>query len=126
MKPSTKTLILHELYWSVRPEGVKSHSKRIKVRETAQNYVPVELTKEDWEAGFCPVSGFRIGKDEILKVKGTYVGDRPNYVTRTIYFLDGQEDTAKAQLQYAIDETIFEMKTQIACLFDTWTNRTLE
>jgi len=126
MKTPPKTFILHELYWSMRPEGLKSHSKKIKVKETPQNYVPVELTKEDWDAGLCPVSGFRIGKDEIMKVKGTFVGDRPNCVTRTIYFLEGQERDANHAIRLAIDTAICEMKNQIVCMFEAWTTRKSE
>jgi hypothetical protein len=124
MKKESPIIILYELMTSVDiAEGVKSRVCKYRMKFSGKNYLPQMLTKEDHEAGFNVPPYGRVGAEEILKVNKSLFGDKSNYLRRSIYFLEGQQEDAIRLMRGCIDESLTRKKEEAVKLFEIWANR---
>lgn len=68
-------------------ERASIRERKYKMRRSANNWLPVDMTEEDWQADFANPSG-RISPDSLGKVLMTAVTDGPGRVWREAYFTD--------------------------------------
>ncbi len=109
-----------ELSIKLSPTELKIIRRKYKTKETSINYVPVDVTKEDYEEGFEYHGSSRIKKTSILRLSKGFGGDSFNCLRRYVLYLDGQEEQAKNLILDSIEKTLSDGINNLTSMFNRW------
>lgn len=104
--------------------GCKTTLSKYKVKKTDKNYIYQGWTEEDEKNGYNGGvwAGRREPLDCILKVDSNLRAS-PSYVSRYVFFLDGQLEQAKELLRIEMTSVMEKMKSELDKIYNFWINR---
>jgi hypothetical protein len=93
------------------------------VKFTGRNYVQLPWVDAFDNQGFNYRLGSRVPAKDILAVQRTAMMDGTDHVSRSVYYLEGQEQQAKELVKAALNLRIQMMKDQMDLIHTAWTTR---
>jgi hypothetical protein len=116
---------LYELRVSVQPNGIRALVRKYYVKVTKANYLPERIPDTRENEGYSVALYQRVKLGEVMKLRRSLFGDHVDSVVREIYYLQGQEEEARARVNAELDKTIRSMAEQMDMLHAAWVSETV-
>jgi len=99
--------------------GIKEIDRKYRMTFTGKNYIPTMHSDEDFEKKFSCL-GRRISVDDIKKLQSSNLCGNSSYISRYIYYLEGEEQIAKKMVWDSVSKEIERLKINADDMFAQW------